>query len=39
VIYLAFDSLARRVRERFHRDDPDHGAGHGTPPPATDAGN
>ncbi|MGF6762724.1 multidrug efflux pump [Paraburkholderia sp. GAS33] len=35
VIYLGFDSLARRVRARFHHDDP----GHNAPPPATDAGN
>jgi len=35
VIYLAFDSLARRVRARFHHDE----GGHNAPPPATDAGN
>jgi multidrug efflux pump len=35
VIYLAFDSLARRARERFNRGGPSSG----TPPPATDAGN
>jgi len=34
VIYLAFDALARRVRARFHQDDPGHRM-----PPATDAGN
>jgi multidrug efflux pump len=38
VIYLAFDSLARRVRARFHHDDHDE-SGHNAPPPATDAGN
>ncbi|PZR42356.1 MAG: multidrug transporter, partial [Paraburkholderia fungorum] len=31
VIYLGFDALARRVRERFNRGNP--------VPPATDAGN
>ncbi|MFT4069858.1 MdtB/MuxB family multidrug efflux RND transporter permease subunit [Paraburkholderia sp.] len=35
VIYLGFDSLARRLRERFHRGD---SSGSATPP-ATDAGN
>jgi multidrug efflux pump len=35
VIYLGFDSLARRVRERFHRGD----ASGSATPPATDAGN
>jgi len=35
VIYLAFDSLARRTRERFNRGGPSAGA----TPPATDAGN
>ncbi|EDZ98356.1 acriflavin resistance protein [Burkholderia sp. H160] len=35
VIYLAFDSLGRRLRERFHRGD---SSGSATPP-ATDAGN
>jgi multidrug efflux pump len=34
VIYLGFDSLARRVRERFDRGDSSKGA----TPPATDAG-
>jgi multidrug efflux pump len=38
VIYLAFDSLARRVRERFNHDHPDE-SGRNAPPPATDAGN
>jgi len=34
VIYLGFDSLARKLRERFGR-----GSGHaGSPPPAADAG-
>jgi multidrug efflux pump len=35
VIYLAFDSLGRRARERFNRGGPSSG----TTPPATDAGN
>jgi multidrug efflux pump len=40
VIYLAFDSLARRTRERFNRGGPSHGGpSPGATPPATDAGN
>src|ERR1700744_4704321 len=35
VIYLGFDSLARRIRARFNRDDP----GSGTPPPTANAEN
>ncbi|SDQ47166.1 multidrug efflux pump [Paraburkholderia fungorum] len=40
VIYLAFDSLGRRLRERFNRGGPSHGGpSNDATPPATDAGN
>jgi multidrug efflux pump len=40
VIYLGFDALARRTRERFNRGDSSkRGPPPGTTPPATDAGN
>jgi multidrug efflux pump len=40
VIYLGFDSLARRARARFNRGGPSHGGpSAGATPPATDAGN